>query len=525
MAYLEIDGLVAPVVEASPTLSTTEIGSFARAVSGAGILSRQGVKRAWDVATTPYSEVEARAWEAILLAKGLLWQFAGDSCGSNGYVPATITNNTYVTARATATPTYPTSDAPFGQDAGMRAVALDVAATNELTQNQSTWDTDTTGAASIDSAVLTQLTTPSLDGDGALRVVTSASVNSTRGGVRVGLSYAATTKVAGSVYVMATTAVAVTAELHAHGEIIVETLTLVPYRWTRFCLGAEGTSGTSAFLYVYEAVADSGVTFYIDHLQIDRGTEVCSEWIIGGTTRATSGRLQLTDAGFNSFADQDWSMSFWIPTLTNITANPPPSRKLFLFEAASGDYIEATVTDITSGPTTEYETLSIEASAGGETITLTSSDLPSTADTWRHVVMTVSRDSAGDTAIALYVNGVLEDADTISRYSADFLSLVTLASIDIGSDGTTTAMWGRPIAQLMFLPCAVPTGVLASLYNSGAGCVIGDWPKHRMTGDVTGDERPIDVYVQMLDSEPVDHADANGVWQAGRKLRYRLLEA
>lgn len=521
MSFLEIDGLTIPVATSSPRLSFDEIGGFARAVSGAGILSRQAVKRAWEIETTPMSEAMATAMESILLAKGYLWKFRGDSYASNGFVPDTITDNDYATGRVATAPQYKISEVRFNHVDDEQDLVLDVPTTNELTQNQSTFDTGVTGATAIDSATLSRETAFDMDGDGCLKVVTSGTVNATQGGVELAATITSSTKLAGSVYVLAETAVQIEAVLALDAVTVSETITLEPYVWTRVCLGIWSAAGTAASIKILEAVADSNITFYVDHAQLERDRAMPTAWITGGTARSTTGRLLLASSGLASI-DGPWSLAFWFLSPGKLNATAGASHVyLARLVITGGTYIWVYLQE---QGTLTYWVWVVIGDGGLPVQQFIIGSISSSSTGWHHLALTAQRDDDGGTEIELYIDGASVDTETIDRAYAPFLTLSEFDNVDFGSDGASS-VFSRSLSQLLIIPTILPASLVSMLYNSGDGCVFGAWPKHRVSGGILHGQAAIEAYVQLAQGSPVDFCDADGVWQAGRTVRFRLLEA
>lgn len=528
MSYLEIDGLTISVATSSPRLSFDEVGVFARAVSGAGILSRQATKRSWEIETTPLSEAVATAIETILLAKGYLWHFNDDAYASNGYTPTTDDNLEYFDGRASAVPMHATTDVPFGNRFDNKALSVNPTSANALTQNQSTWDTDTTGATAFGGASIAQDASYGMDGDGGLRVITAAS-GGTRGGVIVTGTVGATQNVCGSAYVMSESAVSIRFGVLDNvvssypSSIIYRTITLQPNVWTRLSMGLRtSATKTDCYLYIFEDTVNSNITFYIDHGQAEAGKIYPTAWMTGGTSRSSAGQLEISDSGIASI-DDAWTLSFWTDLPTAIYGQSA-ADEVSLF---TSDNISITATGGWSSTSVSYFDITATIGNGTSgTIALTKRIYISSAGApnWHHLALTFEHDGTGGVTATLFVDAVEEDTDTIDGSMTDFFSLDDEGEIDIGSDAGSS-QYACPIFQLLIVPAVFPESFIEMLYNNGDGCVFGAWPKHRISGGIIHGEESIEAYVQLAQGTPVDFCDADGVWQAGRTVRFRLLEA
>jgi hypothetical protein len=528
MSYLEIDGLTIPVATSSPRLTFDEIGGFARAVSGVGILSRQGTKRSWNIETSPMSEAMASAIETVLSAKGYLWHFSDDAYASNGYTPTTIDNLEYFAGRASAVPMRDTTDVAFGNRFANKSLSVNPTSANGLTQNQSTWDTDTTGATAFGGASLAQDAAYGMDGDGGLRVITAAS-GGTRGGVIVTGTVGSSTDVCGSAYVMSESAVSIrfgvldSVVSSYPSPIIYRSITLQPGVWTRLSMGLRTTSGkTDCYLYFFEETVNSNITFYIDHCQAESGQLYPTAWMTGGTSRSSAGQLEISDAGLASI-DDAWTMSFWTDLPTAIYGQSA-ADEVSLFES---DNISITATGGWSSTSVSYfDVTATIGNATSGTLSLTKRIYISSAGApnWHHIAVTFEHDGTGGVTATLFVDAVEEDTDTLDGSMTEFFSLDDEGEIDIGSDAGSS-QYACPIFQLLIIPTVATESLLQMLYNNGDGCVFGAWPKHRITGGMIHGKESIEAYVQMAQGSPFDFRDSDGVWQTGRTVRFRLLEA
>jgi hypothetical protein len=527
MSYLEIDGLTIPVATSSPRLTFDEIGGFSRSVSGVGILSRQATKRSWDIETLPMSEAMASAIEAILSSNGYLWNFNDDAYASNGYTPTTIDNLEYFAGRASAVPMRDTTDVAFGNRFANKSLSVNPTSANELTQNQSTWDTDTTGAMAFDGASIAQDASYGMDGDGGLRVITPASGGVQSSVVILGV-VGASTDVCGSAYVMSESAVSIRFGVIDNVvstplSVIYRSVTLQPGVWTRLSMGLRTTATKSTCqLCFIEETANSNITFYIDHCQAESGQIYPTAWMTGGTSRSSAGRLEISDAGLASIGDA-WTLSFWTDLPTAIYGQSA-ADEVSLFES---DNISITATGGWSSTSVSY--FDITATIGNATsgtLSLTKRIYISAAGApnWHHIAVTFEHDGTGGVTATLFVDAVEEDTDTLDGSMTAFFSLDDEGEIDIGSDAGSS-QYACPLFQLLIIPTVVPESMLQMLYNNGNGCVFGAWPKHRITGGMIHGKESIEAYVQLAEGSPLDFRDSAGVWQTGRTVRFRLLEA
>lgn len=512
MSFLGIDGLTIPVATSSPRLSFDEIGGFSRAVSGAGVLSRQTTKRSWEIETTPMSEAMVSAIETILLAKGLLFQFRGHANASNGYAPATADDLSYNAGLADVSPYYPVSDVPFGHYHSEQSLQLDQVSANELSQNQSTVDTDTTGILAYGGggAAISRTTAMSMDGNGSLLVECMAAGE----GAQWAVTIAATTDTVASAYVWSDVDVTLETQLHnAVQNPPFRSVFIKAGKWTRiFAPALSGSSSTTAAFTIRLAAGQSvPAWFYVDHIQVERATLSPHRWVLGGTSESDDGELDLTTSGFAGWSDS-YSVSMWIrPDAEN-------AGVIFQPKGTSEDqgYIE---NNWTGGY--EDEGVSITAYASSDD-SVTSGRVH--RGQWAHLVVTHAKSGDGGSELSLYLNGVLVGAASTSAIDHPFVSPADWVHAYVGSDGAGTYFDGA-IAQLLLVPCVLPASVISMLHNAGEGCVFGAWPRHRVSGGILHGQTAIDAYAQLGQGAPVDFCDADGVWQAGRTLRFKLLEA
>jgi hypothetical protein len=197
------------------------------------------------------------------------------------------------------------------------ALAVLPAITNLLSENQSSWETDTTGASAISSAALARVTTDYHHGLACLRVVTPGSVsqeglsinyitstqgNYIGGGWIKGTAGSRITYYVRIVYSDATFTQSASKQITLSGNW--------EYVYTNFATSDSGKTVASVRLY-FRNVDTSVITFYLDELIIAKQQYLSdpSLWVLGGTSRAAG---QLNYAVIPS---GDFTVSTWIKPL------------------------------------------------------------------------------------------------------------------------------------------------------------------------------------------------------------------
>jgi hypothetical protein len=173
------------------------------------------------------------------------------------------------------------------------ALAVLPAITNLLSDNQSSWETDTTGAAAISSAALARVTTDYHHGLACLRVITPGSVSQEG----VSINYITTTQgdyigggwIKGSAGSRITYYVRIVYSDTTFTQSASKSITLSgdwEYVYTNFAASDSGKTVASVRLY-FRNVDTSIITFYVDELIIAKQQYLGNPclWVLGGTSR------------------------------------------------------------------------------------------------------------------------------------------------------------------------------------------------------------------------------------------------
>ena len=524
MAFLQIDGITIQVAEHSPKQVYEEIGGRSRAFSGAALSGVRAVRRGWDVVTTPMPETEAEALASILQASGVHFPLTANANSSSGYIAPTPANVNHLPGFSPydllSSGWYArVSDVPFGEYLGNKSLRLNYPTTNLLSAETASFNTTIGSAYSTWGAVLSRDGNVSLDtGSGALKIAYKSSGNAFIDTVILPSTITTAGSYVGSVYLRAesgtpTITVRISDGTHLSADVVV---TLSSTRWTYICPPlVTTTAGLTAGIYIREPSINSGVTIYVDRAMIQAAAGAPTIWTAGGSSIATTGRLQLVDSTHNPFAgwSGDWAVNVWFRP----DKMPTSYRQFLLYGGA---------------------TFSIGISAAGTVnLVIGIMDLPvagvfAVNQAWHMLTLAHSPVLAdGGVITDLYVDGVLIGSTSTS--SVISFPLSGLTTLDVGSTGGATVggytpdvtTFTGPIGPVTFLRCRPHASTVAKMYSSGAGAMLGLWPKHRVTGDIISGRAAVDAFVQVKGSDPSSFVDNSGVWQSsGRVLNFSITE-
>jgi hypothetical protein len=507
MAFLTIDGLTIPVEPGSDKIVIEEIGSRGRAANGGAMLGVRARKKGFEITTAPMAEADAEALAALLNAEGSYFPFDGSPNSSAGYVPPTASNLLYLSGEtAYDAPTTGgrrmVDDVPCGHRLGARSLVVPKPVTNLLSVDSASFDATVGTAVAVDGAAVSRSGVRSIDpGSGRLLVAPSAVANGVRGGVVVttaaGVAAGNTAHMA-SLYARAAEAGA-TVEVYLRDETngleSEHTIVALQDRWMRIGLLiplVTGPLATQLALYVVESVADAGLDFWVDQLQIEAGG-VAGHFVkpaYGGP----DGELALVDATRSFLSadawDRAWSINLWARTL------PAPGATAVLLYA----------TPLMDGASS----LTLKWTAAGAFVATLASGLSVTLSTWQffyapwwHMLTLVAYvNDDGSWTITLYADGIFAASSTLTD-GQTFPGLCSLTNLHVGSQAAGVSPFPNPIDSLLFVPCRLTQRWISALYNSGAGAVFGAWPRHRVTGDVIGGRAALDMFAQVKSLEPV----------------------
>ena len=514
MTFCTIDGITLTVDSSTPKLAVEEVGQRGRAFDGTAQVGVRVVKRGWDLLLNPLNEADAIALMHLLLGKGVYFPFTSNAQSSNGYLPVTFSNLQYnlgqTISDAIGAGQNATNDVPFGAYLGNGALYLDQPATNLLSTDTASLTGGAGSAAAIDSATLARSGGISVDGSsGSLQITTLANSNSVKGGVNI--PTAATVAggtYTGSVYLRAASGtpsvdVNVTDSLGGTGAVV--TVQLSTTQWTRVMPPAFAIiNGKTARITVVEHTADSAISFYYDQAAIE-ALGGPSRWQVGAGSRATTGRLNLSSATLNPFGtgwSQAWTMNLW-------ALGGQTSTDGYLYYVSASNYLKTNSTTITWTTPQGGSLTGTWAPYGGA---------------WQNVACVQYQTATGATVSELWVNGVLAATNTSALGVAPF-DPNTATSFDIGSNAGSSQHCG-PIDSLLFVPCRLTSKWIAALYNQGAGCFFGAWPKHRLSGDILTSRAAATVVNQVKDMAPTEYYDTTAAaWcNNGYKITVEVLE-
>lgn len=295
MAFLTLNGITIPVNKCEEVHQ--ELGERARMFSGRYNVARRAIKRRWRFATPPVYGSQAETIKGLVQGLGNCWRFddgtlydaKGYTLDPSGAVYITIADMT--TAAGNVVSEEVISDVVrYGRRwkiDDLEPTRYSIAATNNTTNRLASLERkiQSGSAASFaadDGATVSVVDTKSWAGGGyALKVVTSGTVNSVKGGAHVasGIGVSAGQYANGTVYLLSEEASAADRTLEVYlydatntATSTIATVTLEQNKWTRVHIpGFLLPSGSSnCQLFVREATADSNITFYMDGLQIIR---------------------------------------------------------------------------------------------------------------------------------------------------------------------------------------------------------------------------------------------------------------
>lgn len=505
MAYLRLNGWTVPVQAESTNEEPIEIGDRERAFDGTLLNTRRAIKRRWTCRTTMVRELISRALRGLVFGEGHAFPFDADLYSTKGLAPLSSTG---VTVRlGTAADGAPVS----GEGIFGGSVAVEEVRSNVLTANQSNVETNTSGFTSIDGATLTQDAGAYWQGTKSLKVVTSAAVNTVRGGFfTANASATPSAAYVGSLYVYSASVGSVRVRLEDSFNSVngsFTTYALVPGQWLRLTTTALTVGGAGAVvnLRVEESTADAGLTFYVDGMQIELGAFATS-WVTGGTTRASPASYRYPGEAFGTV---DLTINLWTlgqpsPTTAATRAftavvNPAPgsaASDIIALQRGSGTDVYTLITRVSDAT----NNLSTAAAPGASMLTVVLRRNPET----------------GETKQAIYVNGV-----SVATSSAAIPDLSRgVQHIFIGAEAGGLTLWNGRIDDLQILPYAAPAAQIAAWYAYGRSACVS--PRVEMDGDIAPDDR-VRVEGQVTGQASQGFSDA-GVWRTNGQVLSLTLE-
>lgn len=405
MSFLTLDTEVVPVKAESVTAGTTYVGSIDRAFSGALRRDVRAIKRNWRMTTPPLTPYEYGKLRALIEHSYYdRWTFDTD-----------LTSEKYA-IDAEGTPTYQILSATAGDGTALTSGTVKVGSgclqtystrTSATAENQfdaAVRDAEGTPASdytAVDSAIISTDTTNYWQGTQSAKVVTSATVNSVKGGLYAAATWGGTSgaKALGSVWVKGTTGsvdVYVKNQASAATSATV-TVDLSDGLWHRVLIeGVVALSVQPMRLYVVESVADSNMTFYCDGFSlVEDSLDTYSQWMdptwAGSSVSYDSANVVNGCADFMIAAWVKWQM----------TDDSTSEDYAICLEDDGGGYVRLSYDANTTSLKAYVYTGTVTAHA---TYTVA---LASIARTWNHVaVVVVDSPAAGENPVELYLNGV-----------------------------------------------------------------------------------------------------------------------
>jgi parallel beta-helix repeat protein len=298
-----------------------------------------------------------------------------------------------------------------------KGILIEEGATNLLSANQSSVETDTTGLSTLEITTISRVTTEYWHGSASLKVVTSGTSPSGHEGMNTqsvvvspGVAYTASAYVKGTGTVRINLNERTSADAWAKdnfGPII--TLT---DSWQRLTISATMESTTArASVRVVTSDRTQAATFYVDGLQLEQKAYATS-WQIGGTPRAAE---VLTVPATDIFNKGNWTMEvIYTPTI----------------EPANGLY--KTFLDITIDSNNFYRLtcdpagrLGFHQRTNGGTVVAQGQSVLT-----KGIPYSIAVTSDGS-VINLYVNGVLEGSTAYTEPSGT-PSIIGIGAVSLG---------------------------------------------------------------------------------------------
>jgi hypothetical protein len=507
MPFVKLDGVTIPIRDDGSKIATKDMGDADRVVGGSYARTARAFKRSWKLRTPLLEAQDARRVSEFLRARGPAFRF-GSIVSEGGLAP--VAGCVYTLRGApgggTSVPTPILNERKFDG-----AVAVDLSTTNLLTDNVATaCDTlgNTTGFNPFDGATLSVSALRYMQGARSLQVLTSATVNGTRGGVTTGpVTVPAQTVCTASFYVLCypgATPRAIRAWLWdttngVQGPLAV--VTPIDGIWQRVtCQVTTGVGVASVYLYILEDVADQAARFLLDALQVEIRTHATS-WVLPSTPRA-GGVLRYSAGALRSFpSDGAFTALAWVrrPDLSVGVPGDPGTRAIFdirQFVSNPSEVVNFVRVETPGGGSNalQFRTRSSQRPALDESI---SGGAMTDPNAWYHVAA-VLRPSpkAGEHKRELWFNGSLVAYDDPTR-PLPVVNAATYLSIG-GDEAPDSRPWsGGEIADLAFYPIDLSPTMIAELYASGVAQARE--PRHLLEGSIIAPETSAAVLASVED--------------------------
>jgi hypothetical protein len=447
--FLRLNGLPVMVADSgSDSLERRTFEGFDRMFDGSPSRRRIAEKRSWRFTTIPLPAESARALEAVLQGRVEGWPFDADAWSSRPLTPSKVAGR-FANYRLSGAADGRASFADYTPNHFGKGIENGLVGTNLFTANQRSVETNTTGFAAVDGAAISQSADYFYHGTKSLRVITSTTVNGVRGGVNtVATAVAIGGSYTGSFYILSPVAASFRCYLRNASTGTTGTpfyVTTSPYEWQRAWGTLTGVAaGQLVELYITEDVADSGVEFFVDALQLENSTLV-SPFVDG--VRSAISRAVYT--GLDLFPYHDFTLSFWT-SYVGTGAGVRYAVTITTSESGLGQGLQ-----VGGSSTNLYLAIS---GIPGNLSTTVSGAFVSYVGKWIQVVLKKSEAQA-----LVYVDGVLRLTLSLIIGSNNYYPSLDLCRyVQIGeSNGGGAFVF--PIDEVMILPWAADVATLANI--------------------------------------------------------------
>lgn len=445
--FLQLNRWAVSVEDKSAQRSWEEIGSRGASLGGTARDQVVARKRVWEGRSTILSPEDAAALLGLLHRRGDRWSFNSGTTSSKGRI-ATSAGTVAAVAQTIAESVAVERTIP---KLGAGCAAIYGSASNILSANQSNVETNTTGFAAVDTAALTRDNAQHWQGGWSLKVVTSGAANSVQGGVQVDVACAGATAYTASVYLRAASGTPTVEVLWQDDKGTTSTIRNVQLSataWKRVEVsGTTHGSAATLSLLVLEGIADAGITFWADGLQVE-ATSFATPWVAGNDPASTAGSLYCTLGELQ--ADDDLTIMCW-------TRGAPSGTDGYII------WVGDTATDCVYLKSTAAGALLLsllhDGSAGG----MSASKASAWDGAWHHVAGVIRRDPrTGSHSAMLYYDGAEAAAAdaTIGATPPDLIA----PTMYVGTDYTGALPLNGFVDELVVLPWAATAAQIAAWY-------------------------------------------------------------
>ncbi|KPJ59110.1 MAG: hypothetical protein AMJ46_12655 [Latescibacteria bacterium DG_63] len=544
MSFLTLNGATIPVADCQE--SVQELGERGRVFGGKYNLARRTRKRKWDIRTPPLNPSRARAIAGMVDGVGHCWRFDDatlyDFKGRSLDVSGSRFTALLDLSATKDDPVY-SGVIQYGRQSikseiepTRYAIASDRISTNLLLAVQRKMQVGSAAQfVAMDGAAKTEDTDHSWAGSYGLKIVTSAAVNSTKGGVySVGVATTAARFVTGSVYLYSEASAAAdrTIEVYLSDSTNAAFSTFVTVaipqdKWTRVVIPSFWCALASANmnLVVRESVADSGLTWWCDGFQIEEhATEKgASAWVDGA--RASVDLVRLDNANFFGDGDGDFTFNCWASNSELGTAQN--DRYLFYFSptaAIGGSNPRAYAYRDSSAGTLNFGV----NNGAGDGASISYAWDPEQGDGYdigqmSMLTFVVRRDKqSGEYDLELWVDGALVGSGNNSYEMPDLRQLANDNGRGwLGTHSGEAAPWCGSIDDFAVLPFAADANTIAGWYARGE---YSDVPKYVAAGDMVGGDA-VEVVGRLGGLKNAPFRDSGTYLNNAKVVAFTLLEA